>query len=287
MGLRPEVLGRHRPAWVSFATCVSSRAASPSSITSVRARPKSPHLDGTGGKTANEGALTSRVLTVLGNRLPLDGRLRPGCVLMSWLAAILSAMVYDYHISVPFHMVFKSSILLVNMTIGVLVLKRRYVASGGAPPRSHWPSRRFLTRVRTRGRWRGPCRPAGRYSLGQVASVLLVTAGVMLSTYASLPKQVRSLACGAALLAVQTCRGLRRRAGPATRVRMRPQAISGVVDADALSSSDYGRWLLGVAILALSLVFTGFLGILQDLSYRKFGQHWQEALFYAVRGATV
>jgi solute carrier family 35 (UDP-xylose/UDP-N-acetylglucosamine transporter), member B4 len=40
--------------------------------------------------------------------------------------------------------------------------------------------------------------------------------------------------------------------------------------------------MVGVGILALSLVFTGFLGILQDLSYRKFGQHWQEALFYAV-----
>ena len=46
---------------------------------------------------------------------------------MSWLAAILSSVVYDYHISVPFHMVFKSSILLVNMTIGVLVLRRRFV----------------------------------------------------------------------------------------------------------------------------------------------------------------
>jgi hypothetical protein len=45
---------------------------------------------------------------------------------MSWLAAILSSVVYDYHISVPFHMVFKSSILLVNMTLGAVVLRRRY-----------------------------------------------------------------------------------------------------------------------------------------------------------------
>ena len=52
-----------------------------------------------------------------------------GCVLMSWLAAILSSAVYDFHISVPFHMVFKSSILLVNMTIGTLVLRRRCVPS--------------------------------------------------------------------------------------------------------------------------------------------------------------
>ena len=50
-----------------------------------------------------------------------------------------------------------------------------------------------------------------------------------------------------------------------------------------LTMDDYYRWIVGVGILALSLVFTGFLGILQDLSYRSFGQHWQEALFYAVR----
>ena len=41
--------------------------------------------------------------------------------------------------------------------------------------------------------------------------------------------------------------------------------------------------MFGLLILTLSLVFTGFLGILQDLAYRNYGQHWKEALFYAVR----
>ena len=47
-------------------------------------------------------------------------------MVLSWLAAILSSVVYSYHISVPFHMVFKSSILLVNMAIGTVILRKRY-----------------------------------------------------------------------------------------------------------------------------------------------------------------
>jgi drug/metabolite transporter (DMT)-like permease len=74
-----------------------------------------------------------------------------GCVLMSWLSAVLSSQAYLYNISVPFHMVFKSSILLVNMCIGMIVMRKRY-------------------------------------NLSQVASVLLLTIGVLLTTLASLPK---------------------------------------------------------------------------------------------------
>jgi len=40
--------------------------------------------------------------------------------------------------------------------------------------------------------------------------------------------------------------------------------------------------MIGILLLSSSLLLTGFLGILQDLSYKKFGQHWQEALFYSV-----
>ena len=50
---------------------------------------------------------------------------------------------------------------------------------------------------------------------------------------------------------------------------------------DAQGQSDYATWLFGLSLLALSLVFTGFLGVLQDLAYRNYGKHWQEALFYA------
>jgi UDP-xylose/UDP-N-acetylglucosamine transporter B4 len=66
-------------------------------------------------------------------------RSREGCVVLSWLAAILGGWAYSYRISVPFHMIFKSSILLVNMTIGVIVLGRRHA-------RVSW------ARVRRRGR---------------------------------------------------------------------------------------------------------------------------------------
>ena len=57
--------------------------------------------------------------------------------------------------------------------------------------------------------------------------------------------------------------------------------------AGSLSVEEFSQWIVGVVLLALSLVFTGFLGILQDLAYRNYGQHWQEALFYAVRNLVI
>eukprot|EP00160_Parvularia_atlantis_P016148 Unigene4974_Nuclearia_a/m.15238 Unigene4974_Nuclearia_a/g.15238 ORF Unigene4974_Nuclearia_a/g.15238 Unigene4974_Nuclearia_a/m.15238 type:complete len:304 (+) Unigene4974_Nuclearia_a:1092-2003(+) len=152
------------------------------------------------------GGVFGKVLSVRMKPLKIPIAYHVGCVLMSWLAAVLSSWAYWYNVSVPFHMVFKSSILLVNMTIGAIMLRRQY-------------------------------------SLGQVGSVVLVTIGVMISTLASLP------------------------AAPDK--------------ADAVEMQNFWLWVLGVSILALSLVFTGFLGILQDLAYRNYGNHWQEALFYA------
>jgi len=84
-------------------------------------------------------------------------------------------------------MVFKSSILLVNMMIGAIVLRKRY-------------------------------------SFGQIGSVVMVSIGVMISTFAALP------------------------AKPA--------------DDNVEGQIDFWQWILGVAILALSLVFTGYARLL-------------------------
>eukprot|EP01102_Stenamoeba_stenopodia_P002900 TRINITY_DN127_c0_g1_i1.p1 TRINITY_DN127_c0_g1~~TRINITY_DN127_c0_g1_i1.p1 ORF type:complete len:387 (-),score=86.36 TRINITY_DN127_c0_g1_i1:125-1285(-) len=129
------------------------------------------------------------------------------CVTLSWLAAVVAAAAYNYKISVPLHMIVKSSILLVNMCIGVLLLRRRY-------------------------------------SLGEVISVVILTSGVLLSTLASLP----------------------------------PGAELNGFD---FSSGDLGTWLLGLVILGSSIVCTGLLGVLQDFSYKKYGKHWEEIMFYA------
>lgn len=50
------------------------------------------------------------------------------------------------------------------------------------------------------------------------------------------------------------------------------------------SSSDdpaeFGRYLLGVAMMTTSLILTGVLGMLQESTYSKFGPHWREGVFY-------
>ncbi|KAH8093760.1 UAA transporter [Cristinia sonorae] len=78
-----------------------------------------------------------------------------------------------------------------------------------------------------------------RYTLSQIASVLLVTIGVVLAT-------------------------LSRPAPP----------ISQTTPDDA---TDY---TIGISMLTLSLLLTGVLGMLQEITYKKYGPHWKEGLFY-------
>lgn len=89
----------------------------------------------------------------------------------------------------------------------------------------------------------GACILHKRYNHKQVLSVLLVTFGVLMTTAASLPSSQKS----------------------------------------ASGESDILNWFVGLSILIVSLVTTGFLGIFQDMAYDKFGKHWEEVLFYVVR----
>ncbi|KAI0763779.1 UAA transporter family-domain-containing protein [Trametes elegans] len=46
------------------------------------------------------------------------------------------------------------------------------------------------------------------------------------------------------------------------------------------SPPDIGRYTIGVAMLTVSLVLTGILGVLQERTYTKYGPHWKEGVFY-------
>jgi uncharacterized membrane protein HdeD (DUF308 family) len=70
-----------------------------------------------------------------------------------------------------------------------------------------------------------------------VISVFVLTAGVLVSTLVSLPKDASGTDAGAA--------------------------------------ANFSTWLVGLAILCLSIVCTGLLGVLQDFSYRAYGKHWE------------
>lgn len=79
-----------------------------------------------------------------------------------------------------------------------------------------------------------------RYSLMQITSVGLVSAGVVLATLAK-PK-----------------------AGPIS----------------ATTPEDTRKYLTGITMLVVSLFLTAFLGLLQEKTYKKYGPCWKEGVFY-------
>ncbi|KAJ7184635.1 UAA transporter [Mycena filopes] len=81
-----------------------------------------------------------------------------------------------------------------------------------------------------------------RYTIMQVVSVLLVSAGVILTTLA------------------------------------RPSAAkqSGHIQ----SAEDLRKYTIGISMLVTSLLFTGFYGLLQEHTYRTYGPCWKEGVFY-------
>jgi hypothetical protein len=48
------------------------------------------------------------------------------------------------------------------------------------------------------------------------------------------------------------------------------------------SSEDFEQYIIGICMLTISLLLTGVLGMLQELTYRKYGPCWREGVFYTV-----
>ncbi|KDN47493.1 LOW QUALITY PROTEIN: hypothetical protein RSAG8_03633, partial [Rhizoctonia solani AG-8 WAC10335] len=85
-----------------------------------------------------------------------------------------------------------------------------------------------------------------KYTPNQILSVLLVTAGVALSTASSLSHK---------------------------RPKHKP-------DGDFHTTSFTQDHLIGLSLLTLALVLSGLMGLAQERTYAKFGRHWQEGMFY-------
>ncbi|QRW16508.1 hypothetical protein RhiXN_04509 [Rhizoctonia solani] len=82
-----------------------------------------------------------------------------------------------------------------------------------------------------------------------IASVLLVTAGVALSTMSSLSHK-------------------------------RPKPKPGDEFHTTSFSSFTQDHLVGLSLLTLALVLSGLMGLAQERTYAKYGRHWQEGMFY-------
>lgn len=121
--------------------------------------------------------------------------------------SLLNNMAFAYDVPMPVHIVFRSGGLVINMILGWLVQKREY------------------TKL-------------------QVASVVLVTLGVVSSTLYS-------------------------------------TSTKAVADVGA-ATPDAGEYLTGVLLLFSALVLTGLMGLWQEQTFKLYGnQNWRESMFYS------
>lgn len=96
-----------------------------------------------------------------------------------------------------------------------------------------------------------------RYSVPQVVSVLLISAGVILATLSAPPR--------------------RPRAGAAASAMAQDGSGAGLMGAFDL------RYLVGIGLLALALFLSALMGLFQQETYEKYGDGvWKEGLFYSV-----
>ncbi|KAJ9112451.1 hypothetical protein QFC20_002239 [Naganishia adeliensis] len=94
-----------------------------------------------------------------------------------------------------------------------------------------------------------------RYSRLQVLSVILITFGITLATLSAPPKPGTK---------------------PSPTSAPRP-AESGFT----AGLSDGAQYALGIAVLAVALVVSSFMGLWQEGTYKRYGAVWQEGLFYS------
>ncbi|KAL6306821.1 UAA transporter [Sparassis latifolia] len=154
-------------------------------------------------------------------------------VFLFYVLSMLNNAAFGYNIPMPVHIIFRSGGLVVSMLLGWILLGRRY-------------------------------------NITQVSSVLLVTAGVLLTTLsASHPKS------------------------PGTAAR----------STEGQSEVHVREYATGILFMTTALFLGGFLGIVQDRTYARYGRHrpakaasndpkgklkskadttetWQESMFY-------
>ncbi|XP_062141179.1 UDP-xylose and UDP-N-acetylglucosamine transporter [Drosophila sulfurigaster albostrigata] len=131
-------------------------------------------------------------------------------VVLFFGANVCNNYAFNFNISMPLHMIFRSGSLMANMIMGIILLKKRY-------------------------------------NLRQYSSVAMITAGIILCTLVS-SGDVKDNTH--ASLKVDT------------------------------SYSDFFWWSVGIALLTIALLVTAYMGIYQEVIYKRYGKHPNEALFF-------
>ncbi|CAE6365434.1 unnamed protein product [Rhizoctonia solani] len=129
-------------------------------------------------------------------------------VVLFLVTSLLNNAAFKYSIPMAVHIIFRSGGLVVNLLLGLALGKK--------------------------------------YTPAQILSVLLVTAGVALSTTSSLAHK---------------------------QPKYKP-------DGDFHTTSFTQDHLIGLSLLTLALVLSSLMGLAQERTYAQFGRHWQEGMFY-------
>ncbi|XP_015927734.1 UDP-xylose and UDP-N-acetylglucosamine transporter [Parasteatoda tepidariorum] len=129
-------------------------------------------------------------------------------VIMFFATSVLNNWALNFDISMPLHMIFKSGSLVTSMLLGMLILKKRYTFS-------------------------------------KYVSVLMVSVGIFIATWAS--------------------QSINNKMQNTKRENMFSENQS----------------LIGISLLTLALLISAGLGIYQERIFKKYGKHPKEALFYS------
>ncbi len=54
-------------------------------------------------------------------------------------------------------------------------------------------------------------------------------------------------------------------------------------DSEEAAAAEFFYWLIGIGMLTFALFMSARMGIYQEVIYKEYGKHPQEALFYCVR----
>ncbi|KAI9296813.1 UAA transporter [Neoconidiobolus thromboides FSU 785] len=158
---------------------------------------------------ATEGLLNN--MTLSSNGIPkLKDRKIPlyiWCIMvvLFFSSSQINNIAFAYDIPMSLHIIFRSGSLITNMLMGVILLKKRY-------------------------------------KLTQIFSILIVTAGIIITTLSSVNTKVKTL--------------------------------------QKEVNSTFSQQVIGIGILTLGLFLASLLGIVQEVTYKKYGKHWREGLFY-------
>ncbi|CAG0894625.1 unnamed protein product [Darwinula stevensoni] len=131
-------------------------------------------------------------------------------VLLFFSGSVANNWALSFHIALPLHMIFRSGSLIANMALGILLRNRRY-------------------------------------SLVKYLSVVMITIGIIICTFAS-----------------------------GKHLKQKTEE-----EHDDKGAAIFIQWLIGIALLTYSLLSAARLGIYQEDLYKTFGKHPSEVLFFS------